>query len=58
MEKIFTPIKAIHKYCVNVCMLDHPKEVPLCTCKDKCPLYPYRNGHRPTPDEIKAIINS
>lgn len=43
---IRTPIKAIHAYCVKVCMLDNPREVPLCTCKE-CPLYPYRTGHRP-----------
>ena len=56
MEKILTPIKAIRKYCVSVCMLDHPKEVSLCTCIDNCPLYPYRNGHRPKADTIKAIL--
>ena len=51
MAKI-TPVKSIRRYCTTVCMLDNPREVKLCTCKD-CPLYPYRNGHRPQPGDDK-----
>ena len=40
-----TPIKAIRAKCVDCCA-GQPKEVRLCSI-EKCPLYPYRMGHRP-----------
>ena len=55
MPKELTPLRAIHKYCTSVCMLEQPREVPKCTCK-ACPLYGYRNGHRPETDNKTATI--
>lgn len=40
-----TPIKAIRAKCIDCCA-GQPKEVRLCSI-EKCPLYPYRMGHRP-----------
>ena len=40
-----TPIKAIRAKCIDCCA-GLPKEVRLCSI-EKCPLYPYRMGHRP-----------
>ena len=40
-----TPIKAIRAKCLDCCA-GHPSEVRICTAL-KCPLYPYRMGHRP-----------
>lgn len=44
-----TPMKAIRKKCLE-CSNEQFKEVRLCTIK-KCPLYEYRNGHRPKAEE-------
>jgi len=44
-----TPIKAIRAKCLDCCA-GQPKEVRLCSI-EKCPLYPYRMGHRPTGGE-------
>ena len=46
--KVLTPIKAIRAYCVE-CSGGMTKEVKLCNV-EKCPLYPYRMGKRPTAD--------
>ena len=40
-----TPLKAIRANCLDCCG-SSPKEVRLCP-REKCPLYPYRFGHRP-----------
>ena len=44
--KVLTPIKAIRAYCIE-CSGGMTKEVKLCPV-EKCPLYPYRMGKRPT----------
>ena len=44
MKKL-TPIKAIRVKCVD-CSGGSYTEVTLCTVT-RCPLYPYRTGHRP-----------
>ena len=44
-DRILTPIKAIRAKCLDCCC-DSSKEVRLCP-SPKCPLYPYRFGHRP-----------
>lgn len=46
--KVLTPIKAIRAYCIE-CSGGMTKEVKLCPV-EKCPLYPYRMGKRPTAD--------
>lgn len=43
--KVLTPLKAIRARCLDCCC-GQPKEVRACTAQ-KCPLYPYRLGHRP-----------
>ena len=53
MKKL-TPIKAIRAKCLDCCA-GQSGEVKLCPA-EKCPLYPYRFGHRPkegnyTPDD-------
>lgn len=45
-----TPIKAIRTKCLE-CSNGQFKEVRLCSVK-KCPLYEYRNGHRPKGEEL------
>lgn len=54
--KVYTPVKAIRKYCLD-CSCDQLKEVRLCT-RNKCPLFPYRLGHRPKLGEnpFKIIV--
>ena len=47
-----TPIKAIRAKCIDCCA-GQPKEVRLCSI-EKCPLYPYRMGHRPKDDNLTA----
>lgn len=48
MKKL-TPIKAIRAKCLD-CSNGQQKEVRECSIK-KCPLYPYRMGHRPKGEE-------
>lgn len=43
--KRLTPIKAIRAKCLDCCAGQN-NEVKLCPV-EKCPLYPYRFGHRP-----------
>lgn len=45
-----TPIKAIRAKCLD-CSCGQFKEVRLCPVKN-CPLWEYRNGHRPKNGEI------
>jgi hypothetical protein len=47
-----TPIRAIRAKCIDCCA-GQPKEVRLCSI-EKCPLYPYRMGHRPKDDNLTA----
>lgn len=51
-----TPMKAIRKKCLDCCC-GQIKEVRLCTVKN-CPLYGYRNGHRPKGGEDTAENDS
>lgn len=44
MKKL-TPLKAIKEKCLDCCCWNK-KEVKLCTATT-CPLYDYRNGHKP-----------
>ena len=50
--KTLTPVKAIRAKCLD-CANGQQVEVRLCTC-EKCPLYPYRMGHRPAKAEDSA----
>lgn len=43
--KIYTPLKAIRKKCLDCCS-GQVVEVRECPCKH-CTLWPYRMGHRP-----------
>ena len=45
-----TPMKAIRKKCLECCN-GQIKEVKMCEVK-RCPLYPYKNGHRPKDEEV------
>ena len=45
MKNRYTPIQAIHKYCVIWCCADQFKEVELCPVDD-CPLHIYRLGEK------------
>ena len=47
-----TPVKAIRAKCLDCCAYDKG-EVRLCPSTD-CPLWPYRNGHRPKTGESTA----
>lgn len=47
-----TPMRAIRAKCLDCCY-GQPQEVRLCTV-EKCPLYPYRMGHRPKGEETPA----
>ena len=51
-----TPIKAIRAKCIDCCA-GQPKEVRLCSI-EKCPLYPYRMGHRPKDDNLTAEMEN
>lgn len=42
---MLTPMKAIRAKCLDCCC-DSRSEVRLCSI-EKCPLHPYRMGHRP-----------
>ena len=45
---MLTPMKSIRAKCLD-CSNGSAKEVRLCSVA-KCPLYPYRSGHRPKVD--------
>ncbi|MBQ0018512.1 MAG: hypothetical protein KBS63_04765 [Clostridiales bacterium] len=53
MKKLKTPIKAIRAKCME-CSCDQVKEIRECP-REKCPLYPYRMGRRPSEDELVDI---
>lgn len=40
-----SPLRAIRQKCLDCCCFQ-PSEVRNCTAS-KCPLYPYRTGHKP-----------
>lgn len=44
-----TPMRAIRAKCLD-CVAQQPAEVRLCI-DEKCPLWPYRMGHRPKNDQ-------
>lgn len=46
--KFLTPVKAIRKFCVE-CNGGSIYETKYCTAPN-CPLFPYRQGHRPKKD--------
>ena len=50
--KVLTPIKAIRAHCVE-CSGGQRAEVRFCTIQN-CPLWPYRMGHRPKPEDLPA----
>lgn len=50
--EILTPIRAIRAKCRECCN-DSIFEARHCEMTD-CPLWPYRLGHRPKPDEVEA----
>ena len=50
MEKSLTPIKAIRQKCLD-CTNQQHTEVRRCTAYG-CPIWPYRMGRRPTPDDL------
>ena len=52
--KILTPLKAMRAKCLDCCC-DQPREVELCTCKDNCPLWPYRMGKTPQGEKTRSI---
>ena len=52
--KILTPLKAMRAKCLDCCC-DQPKEVELCTCKNNCPLWPYRLGKMPEGEKTRTI---
>lgn len=54
--KVLTPIKAIRAKCVDCCA-GSVVEVRLCTA-EKCPLYPYRHGHRPKEGNLSSNTES
>ena len=50
--QVLTPVKAIRAKCLD-CTCNQPVEVRLCTVT-KCPLFPYRMGHRPQKSDSKV----
>jgi hypothetical protein len=51
--KQLTPIKAIRAKCMD-CTCNQPKEIRECPIIG-CPLWPYRMGHRPKPNDLIQI---
>lgn len=61
-EKRISPLKAIRLKCLD-CSCGSSNEVKLCPV-EKCPLYPFREGHNPfkakrkyTPEEKAALTS-
>ena len=46
-------LRPIRRYCLW-CMRDQPNEVRLCPSAERCALYPYRLGRRPTTRPLLA----
>lgn len=55
--KILTPLKAMRAKCLDCCC-DQAKEVELCTCKDNCPLWPYRLGKNPEGEKTRTLSDN
>jgi hypothetical protein len=51
--KSVTPLRALRRYCLWCCN-DSSNEVKLCPAK-ACPLWTFRFGHRPTPEDKAAV---
>ena len=49
-QRKLTPLRAIRKKCIDCCC-GNKREVRLCPL-ERCPLWPYRMGHRPDPELI------
>ena len=56
MSKGLTPFKSIRAKCYD-CSCHQPKEIRFCTVV-ACPLWPYRHGHRPTPEDTEAHLQA
>lgn len=52
-----TPIKAIRAYCREICCPHSYADIRYCTM-DYCPLYPYRFGRRPKPEELTEKVKN
>lgn len=50
LMQVLTPIKAIRAKCLECCAGSF-KEVRMCSLKN-CPLWPYKNGHRPKGEQF------
>ena len=50
--KVLTPLRAVRKYCIKICMVGSEKEVNLCSSED-CPLWEYRLGKRPEGKKVR-----
>lgn len=55
--KVLTPLKAMRAKCLDCCC-DQAKEVELCTCKDNCPLWPYRMGKMPEEERTRSFAEA
>ena len=53
--KVLTPIKSIREKCKQCCICNY-KEIKECNIID-CPIWPYRMGKRPTPEEKKLYLD-
>jgi hypothetical protein len=49
------PLKAVRQHCLSCCNGSFV-EVNLCTAKS-CPLWPFRHGRRPTPEDKSAVVD-
>ena len=54
MAKSMTPIRTIREKCLDCC-LNQRSEVKHCGVV-ACPLWPYRRGRRPLPEETEAHL--
>ena len=56
MSKGTTPIRTIREKCLGCCGYQR-QEVKYCTAVS-CPLWPYRHGHRPIPEDTEAHLQA
>jgi hypothetical protein len=49
--RYLTPLRAIRTKCLD-CSGGSVAEIRLCVM-ERCPLYPFRRGHRPTPEDVE-----
>ena len=54
-SRTLSPLKAVRAHCLGCCN-GSSHEVSLCVSKS-CPLWLFRFGHKPTPDEIEAVAD-